>query len=72
MTDAILSTWTSSLPMSSYDFCAFSKTKEEAEELLDRVWKEAERKGVVVHENFRSSEFEFLAFLMTASVARSC
>ena len=41
------------------NFCAFSNTKEEAEELRDRVWKEALRCGLVVHETFCSSGFEF-------------
>ena len=45
------------------NFCAFSKSKAEAESSRDRVWREAGRRGLVVHETFCDSEFELLGLL---------
>ena len=42
------------------NFCAFSKDRAQAESLRDRVWREAERRGLVVHETFCDSDLEFL------------
>ena len=70
MTDAIPSIWTH--VVYADNFCAFAKTKVKAEEMRDLVWEEALRSGLVVHETFCSSEFEFLfAFSTMASRARS-
>ena len=45
------------------NFCAFSKDRAQAESGQDRVRREAERRGLVVHETFCDSEFELLGLL---------